>query len=118
MYRKKEERKKGSFDKLIDEYCLSIDFSEREAVKGLLKDWLKVRKAKRAAMTDKAIELNLEKLNGLASESGMSVKKYLEAVIMRGWQAFFPIKEYGNTQTSGATSNNPFLDIAKEEGIF
>ena len=114
----KEERKKGSFDKLIDEYCLSIDFSEREAVKGLLKDWLKVRKAKRAAMTDKAIELNLEKLNGLASESGMSVKKYLEAVIMRGWQAFFPIKEYGNTQTSGATSNNPFLDIAKEEGIF
>lgn len=116
--KEKEERKKGSFDTLIDEYCSTIDPRNADEVKGLLKDWLKVRKAKRAAMTDRAIQLNLEKLNEVAAESNMTIANYLEAVIMRGWQAFYPIKEYGaGASKPQPSSNNPFLDIAKEEGI-
>lgn len=112
----KKESKKGSFDQLINDFVLTLDVSDREAVESLLKDWLKVRKAKRAAMTDKAIELNLRKLKELASESHMTIENYLEAVIMRGWQAFYPIKEY-STAKPAAASNNPFLEIAKEEGL-
>ena len=83
----------------------------------MLGDWLKVRKSKRAAMTDRAIELNLEKLDRLANESNLSVVEYLKEVICRGWQAFYPIKDYqANNQNN--TSNNVFLDIAHDEGIF
>lgn len=114
--KEKKERKKGSFDRLIDEYCETIAPDRIEEVKGLLQDWLKVRKAKRAAMTDRAIQLNLQKLNEIANESNMTVANYLKEVIMRGWQAFYPIKEYG-TGKPQQSSNNPFLDIAKEEGI-
>lgn len=113
--------KKGSFDTLIDEYCKTVDPLKADEIKGLLQEWLKVRKAKRAAMTDKAIELNLKKLNEYASESNMTVETYLEEVIMRGWQAFYPIKEYGagagKQGEKKTVSNNPFLEIAKERGL-
>ena len=59
----------------------------------LLRDWLTVRKAKRAPETEKALSLNLVKLDKLARESGLTVEGYLEAVIARGWAAFFPIHE-------------------------
>ena len=112
---------KGSFDTLIDEYCKTVDPLKADEIKGLLQDWLKVRKAKRAALTDKAIELNLKKLNEYAKESNMTVETYLEEVIMRGWQAFYPIKEYGagagKQGEKKTVSNNPFLEIAKERGL-
>ena len=95
---KKERKKQGGFDQLIDEYLETVSPQKTEVIKGLLQDWLKVRKAKRAAMTDRAIQLNLGKLNEFAIESNMTVENYLEAVIMRGWQAFYPIKEYGKPQ--------------------
>lgn len=89
--KKKKGRKVSgnSFDSLIDKYS-----NGNEEVKILLCDWLKVRKAKRAAMTDRAIELNLQKLDNLATESGLSVADYLKEVICRGWQAFYPINNY------------------------
>lgn len=83
-----EERKKG-FDDLIEKYS-----NGDEEVKTWLGEWLKVRKAKRAPLTDKAIELNLQKLDGYAKESNLTVAEYLKEVISRGWQAFFPIKNF------------------------
>lgn len=59
----------------------------------LLREWLKVRKAKRAPETEKALTLNLDKLQAVAQESGLTVPAYLEAVIMKGWAAFYPIRE-------------------------
>lgn len=59
----------------------------------LLREWVKVRKAKRAPETEKALTLNLDKLESLARESGLTVNGYLEAVIARGWAAFYPIHE-------------------------
>ena len=86
---KKESKKEsGSFDAILREY------TEDEETLSLLGEWLKVRKAKRAAMTDYAIRLNIDKLNTMAQESHMGVKEYLKEVICRGWQAFYPINQF------------------------
>ena len=102
----------NSFDLLIEKYATSDDgeswkYPDAPERVELLKEWLKVRKAKRAAMTDRAIELNLNKLDRLASESQMSVVDYLKEVICRGWQAFFVIKDY-NTPTNEKNDNHIF----------
>lgn len=89
---KKKASKKNSFDGIINAY------STDEKTVDLLQEWLKVRKAKRAAMTDRAIQMNIDKLDNLARESGMSVNAYLSEVICRGWAAFYPIKTYSNRQ--------------------
>ena len=92
--RKKEsaDGNKNSFNRILSEY------TQNEEKLRLLGEWLKVRKAKRAAMTDYAIQLNLEKLDKLAEESKLSVNEYLKEVIMRGWTAFYPIK-YHNEES-------------------
>lgn len=111
----KEERKNSepSFDDLINAYSKG-----NEKIRDLLGEWLKVRKAKRAAMTNKAIELNLRKLDGLAAESNLPVEKYLEEIICRGWQAFYPINNFGNNTAVPANRNsggNVFLDMYNDE---
>lgn len=85
---KKKERKSNSFDTIIAEYTTD------EKTTDLLKEWLKVRKAKRAALTDKAVQMNIAKLDKLAEQSNMTVTEYLEEVICRGWAAFYPITNY------------------------
>lgn len=88
----KKERKKGvSFDTLIEQYSNGDD-----EIKEWLGEWLKVRKAKRAAMTDKAIELNLQKVYDYARQSNMTVVAYLQEVVRKGWVAFYPIEKYSN----------------------
>lgn len=109
---KKKESKKGSFDAII------ADYTNDEIIIDLLQEWLKVRKAKRAAMTDRAIKMNIAKLDELAKQSQMTVKDYLSEVICRGWAAFYEIKQYGSTPQKQASGGNVFLDIAKEEGLF
>lgn len=95
----KEEKAKpqNSFDEIFK------DYTQNEETIRLLAEWLKVRKSKRAAMTDYSIKLNLNKLDKLAKQSGMSVNNYLKEVIARGWQAFYPVKSY-------ATDNNGQLN--------
>lgn len=85
---KKKERKNNSFDSIIAAYTTDKEITE------LLQEWLKVRKAKRAAMTDRAIQMNIDKLDKLASESRMSVVEYLKEIICRGWAAFYAINDY------------------------
>lgn len=99
---------KASFDALIKQYSKGDPEVER-----LLGEWLKVRKAKRAPMTDYAIELNLQKMDTLAAESYMSVTEYLKEVICRGWNAFYAINNYNNggsnygrNQQSGSKGSN------------
>ena len=96
--RKKKESKKDSFNEIILAYAKDIDISIRAEVTELLFDWLKVREAKRAAMTDRAIQMNIEKLNKLAAESKLTVVEYLKEVICRGWAAFFPINNYSQNK--------------------
>ena len=110
----RKERKKASsdsFDKIISDYLSpdgkSVRFADHEKRRELLQEWLKVRKAKRAAMTDRAISMNIEKLDSLAAESNMSVVEYLEEVIRRGWAAFYPITNYGKGNERKVTRKEP-----------
>lgn len=107
---KKQERK-GSFDAILAGYTSNAKIID------LLQEWLKVRKAKRAAMTDRAIKMNIAKLDDLSKQSEMTVKEYLSEVICRGWAAFYKINNYNSTQQKQAVGGNVFLDIAKEEGL-
>ena len=105
----KKERKTNSFDAIISEYTTDEKISE------LLKEWLKVRKAKRAALTDKAIQINIAKLDKLAAESNMSVIDYLEEIICRGWAAFYPIVNY---KTDPKVINKKSVDKKSEYDSF
>ena len=102
----KKERKADSFDAILDKYIEeNIPLNDRKTIRDLLGEWLKVRKAKRAAMTNRAITLNLNRLKGLASESRMSIAQYLEEVITRGWQAFFAIRDWNSACSAGGKSS-------------
>lgn len=100
---------KNSFDEIIDGYLSpdgeSIRFEDCSERRELLQEWLKVRKAKRAAMTDRAIQMNINKLDELATKSGMTVTEYLGEVIRRGWAAFFEIKNYDNKNQATTNKN-------------
>lgn len=87
----KKTHKSKSFDAIIDGY------TGDPTTKELLGAWLQNRKAKRSAMTDRAIQGNINKLDQCARESRMSVNDYLNEVICRGWGSFFPIDNYKRT---------------------
>nr|UVX87044.1 MAG: winged helix-turn-helix domain protein [Bacteriophage sp.] len=89
----KKTRKAKSFDDIIDNY------TNDPQTKDLLGAWLQNRKAKRAAMTDRAIQGCINKLDRCAQESRMSVNDYLDEVVCRGWSAFFAINNYQRTGT-------------------
>ena len=107
----KDKRQQAGFDNLIISYTeREIDEPERAEVIDLLREWIKARKAKRAAMTAKAIELNLGKLRTCVKASGLSFADYLREVIRRGWAAFYPLT-YSPTVSNAAPTAGGSLDI-------
>lgn len=110
----KKTRKTNSFDAIIDAY------TSDPITKDLLGAWLQNRKAKRAAMTDRSIQGNINKLNRRAQESHMSVNEYLDEVVCRGWSGFFKIenyKSYGRPQQpwKQQQSQQPSWTLTEEE---
>lgn len=108
----KKTSKAKSFDDIID------DYTNDPKTRDLLKAWLQNRKAKRAAMTDRAIQGNIDKLDRLAQESHMSVNDYLDEIVCRGWSGFFPIENYRNNgyqQKPRQQSQQPHWDLTEEE---
>ena len=86
--RKDPERAKEnikSFNELIDNY------TPNEQLRKELKEHLKVRKNKKAALTNRAIELSLKKLDDLASNDAEKIQMVQNA-IMSGWTTFYPLK--------------------------
>lgn len=112
----KKVSKAESFDTIISDFLEDSNIQNKEEVRELLGEWLKVRKLKRAATTDRALLLNLEKLEAYAQESGLSVESYLKEIICRGWQAFYPIRETAKPQAQKKTSN-PFLALLEGDGL-
>lgn len=87
----KKTRKTKNFDDIIDAYTNDPE------TKDLLGAWLQNRKAKRSAMTSRAIQGNIDKLDQYAQASHMSVNDYLNEIICRGWGSFFIIDNYKRT---------------------
>lgn len=110
---------KTSFDDLIDTYTTNSQLREE------LKNHLAVRKAKKGALTNRAIELSLKELDKLTSDLPVNDMelidekkiKIVQQSITRGWVGFFEVKE--NTAYKSNTRNsNVFAEIGREEGFF
>lgn len=75
-----------SFNQIIENY------TSNQQLRNELKEHLKVRKNKKAALTNRAIELSLKKLDDLASNDAEKIKMVQNA-IMSGWTTFYPLKK-------------------------
>lgn len=82
--------KESNINEIIENYCKAADLKNKDKVKELLFEWLKIRKESGAVITSKLIELNLDKLNEYAAESKMEIEEYLRYIIMHGWKTFYP----------------------------
>lgn len=108
--RGEKKKKKTSLDTIIENYTSNQEL-QRE-----LKNHLKVRKQKKGALTDRAIELELKTLDRLADDDETKIR-IVQKSIEGGWIGFFKLEvEEKQTQTK-QQSSNPFLDIARERGI-
>lgn len=108
----KKTRKTKSFDDIIDAY------TSDPTTKDLLGAWLQNRKAKHSAMTDRAIQGNIDKLDQCAQASHMSVNDYLNEVICRGWSSFFTIDNYKRTgyqKPQTQQQQNPWYDTPEAQ---
>lgn len=110
--RKKESKARTA---RIDVDGIFARYTTDEKTLALLRDWLDVRKAKRAPRTERALTANLDKLEAVAKESGLDVPAYLEGVIMRGWAAFYPIPKYGGSQQRTGYGNRPQPPVIRPE---
>lgn len=101
--RKKE--KKPTFDELIDAY------TQNEFLREELKNHLATRKAKKAALTNRAIELSLKTLDSLVENKPINDQenekiKIVQRSIENGWTGFFPIKEKTQQWEQKQKNNN------------
>jgi len=81
----------------------------RSPIEIAIDDFKEFRKKIKKPMTDRAVELLVDKLNKLASDDETKIA-ILNQSIVNGWQGVFPLKE--DTQRQSGT-NNPFL----QEGV-
>ena len=81
----------------------------RSPIEIAIDDFKEFRKKIKKPMTDRAVELLVDKLNKLASDDETKIA-ILNQSIVNGWQGVFPLK--GDTQRQSGT-NNPFL----QEGV-
>lgn len=91
-----------SFNQLIENY------TENQQLRDELKEHLKVRKNKKAALTNRAIELSLKKLDDLAVNDAEKIQMVQNA-IMSGWTTFYPLKA-DEKQKMGS---NPSYDMER-----
>ena len=96
---KKAQSKPISFDEIIDAY------TENEDLRKELKEHLKTRKQKKAALTNRAIELSLKKLDSLA-DSDEEKLLIVQNSIMNGWVGFFELNEKDKNKLNNHYSYN------------
>lgn len=98
-----------SFNKIIESY------TENKKLQEELKEHLKVRKQKKAALTNRAIELSLKKLDDLANNDEEKILMVQNA-IMNGWTSFYPLKPDEKKRQKEKPSYN--LEDYKDFDIF
>lgn len=90
---KAPEKKSLSFDEIIDSY------TDNEELRMELKEHLKTRKSKKATMTNRAIELSLNKLDKISNSDEEKIR-IVQNAIMSGWTTFYPLKNNDYKQTN------------------
>ncbi len=92
---------KITFDSIIESYTVN------ETLRHELKEHLKTRKAKKATLTNYAIELSLKKLDKLANSDEEKIK-LVQTAIERGWTSFFQTNDFSNQETNITKKNNKY----------
>lgn len=85
-YSIKKKEKDTSLDKIINSY------SQDEELINTIRDFLKMRKAIKKPMTDRALKIMLNKLDKYADTPQKKIK-ILENSIENSWQGVFPLKD-------------------------
>ncbi len=88
-----------SFDAIIDAYTESEDLRKE------LKEHLKTRKQKKAALTNRAIELSLKELDRIA-DSDKEKLRIVQKSIVNGWIGFFELNEKDKNKLNNRSSYN------------
>ena len=85
--KKEKEKKVSSLDEIINNYTSNLDLKET------LQDFLKMRKAQKKVMTDRALKTLLNKLDTLATTDEEKIER-LEESICNCWLTVYPKKQY------------------------
>lgn len=102
--KKKEKPKREitkTFDDILDCYTSNHD------IKDALVEFIKMRQRIRRPLTNRALALNLEKLNELASDDSEKLK-IVQQTIMNSWQSFYGINDFGKFK-----KKSPSYDLEK-----
>lgn len=94
---KKAKPKPISFDEIIDAY------TENEDLRKELREHLKTRKQKKAALTNRAIELSLKELDRIA-DSDEEKLRIVQKSIVNGWIGFFELNEKDKNKLNNHSS--------------
>lgn len=89
--------KKG-FDSILD------DYTQNQKLRETLSDFIKMRKAKKKPMTDRALTMLLKKLDELSQNDDEKIR-ILEESILHTWDTVYPLKTY-NTQSQNPQNND------------
>ena len=89
--------KKG-FDSILD------DYTQNQKLRETLSDFIKMRKAKKKPMTDRALSMLLKKLDELSQNEDEKIR-ILEESILHTWDTVYPLKTY-NAQPQNPQNND------------
>ena len=74
-------------------YDAILSSIEDTSLRDLYLDYIKMRKLIKSPMTDRALQMLINKVNELEPNSVERQKKLLETAIMNNWKSVYPLKE-------------------------
>lgn len=107
--KKEKKKKESSLDLIINDYTSNLELQET------LQDFLKMRKAQKKVMTDRALKTLLNKLDTLATTDEEKIER-LEESICNCWLTVYPKKDFNNKKQSKAeqTEWHGVWDVEKD----
>lgn len=100
----------------VDAYCNELSARDTPPeTHTMLLAWLSSLQEKNRLPTTGALPLILAKLPQAAKESRLSLPEYIQEVICRGWQSFYPLPTFGKSPSKKA--GNPSYDIDELEAM-
>lgn len=91
---KKKERKSNGYDDILSSV-------KDDSLRDLYYEYIKMRKLIKAPMTDRALQMLINKVGELEPNSIERQKKLLQTAIMNNWKSVYPLKEgerFGSTE--------------------
>ena len=101
------ENKVSELEKIISGYTDNSDL--RQAIK----DFLKMRKALKSPMTERALTLCLNKLDKLGSNDAEKIEVVNQS-IERGWKGLFELKETHRAETTGSDDYSKYETVVNK----